>query len=91
MTTAAQHERIRGQKDAFCAECHMAFGLVDNSPLHHTCATCYEKLGQPALECDNCTKAILPGEEFHLRYACLCGNCAIAKGKHRDTVAWSDR
>lgn len=85
----------RKHSEAFCTECHLAFGLVEDSPIRTVCAECFEKLGQPALCCDQCKQAIPPGEKCHLEWVLLCRSCTKTEGKRNertykcDTTAWS--
>lgn len=81
--------------EAFCKECGLSFTLLDESPLRTTCRECWEKLGRPALECEECGKAIPPGDKCHLEWTLWCRKCAKYHGKSDEktykcqTVAWS--
>ncbi len=62
--------------EAFCKECNLPFDLLEESPLRTTCLQCFEKLGCPALDCQECGKPIPPGETCHLYHQRLCLPCA---------------
>lgn len=79
----------RGHHEAFCTNCGLAFGLVSDSPLRHTCLCCYVKLGRPALECDHCHKAIPPGNPCHIEIICVCADCCRWYFLSCNTKAWS--
>lgn len=85
----------RGHNESFCTECGLAFNLLRDSPLRLVCGECFEKLGRPALVCDDCRRAIVPGDKCHLAWCCLCVACARLRERTswsqypRETIAWS--
>lgn len=61
----------------FCAECELAFGIVEPSEIRSTCTDCLSRMKQPCVECSDCGFAIQKNELRFEGFRLLCHRCAL--------------